>query len=102
MEVLECSQDFSHYNPMGMETRVLIRSDPKPNAVNPPPNDALDEIWLWSASWSQRYSCLKVWTHEWMDARTHARTPARVPSYKLTESLRLRWAKKLTKGLNCS
>ena len=29
-----------------------------------------------------------------MDGRTHARTPARVPSYKLTESLRLRWAKK--------
>ena len=23
-----------------METRVLIRSCPKPNAVNPPPNDA--------------------------------------------------------------
>ena len=40
------------------------------------PNDASDKIWLQSASWSRRYSCLKVWTH--------VRTPARVPSYKLT------------------
>ena len=42
----------------------------------PHPNDASDKIWLQSACWSRRYSCLKVWTHE--------RTPARVPSYKLT------------------
>ena len=46
----------------------------------PHPNDASDKIWLKSACWSQRYSCLKVWTHR----RTHAPTPARVPSYKLT------------------
>ena len=57
---------------VAMETRVLIRSSPKPNAVNPPPNDAPDEIWLWSAGWSQNYSCLKVWT----DARTYGRTDA--------------------------
>ena len=38
MKEQEWSQDFSHYNPMGaMETRVLIRSSQKPNAVNPPP-----------------------------------------------------------------
>ena len=41
MKELEWSQDFPHYNPMGaicaMETRVLIRSYPKPNAINPPP-----------------------------------------------------------------
>ena len=54
----------------------------------PYPNNALDEIWLWLTSWSQRYPCLKVWTDP--------RTPARVPSYKLTESLRLRWAKNIT------
>ena len=47
----------------------------------PHPNDAPDEVWLWLASWFQRYSCLKV------------RTPARVPYYKLTLSLRLWWAK---------
>ena len=58
----------------------------------PHPNDASDKIWLQSACWSRRYSCLKVWTHARThgrtDTRTHgrtdARTPARVPSYKLT------------------
>ena len=57
----------------------------------PHPNDASDEIWLRSASWSQRYSCLKVWT----DGRMYVRTPTRLPSYKLTLSLRLWWAKKM-------
>ena len=33
----------------------------------PHPNDAPNEIWLRPVSWSQRYSCLKVWT----DGRTH-------------------------------
>ena len=41
MKELEWSQDFTYYNPMGaicaMEIRVLIRSGPKPNAVNHPP-----------------------------------------------------------------
>ena len=39
MEELECSQEFLHYNPMGAICcpRVLIRSGPKPNAANPPP-----------------------------------------------------------------
>ena len=41
MKELEWSQDFLHCNPMGAicchGTRVLIRSSPKPNAVNPPP-----------------------------------------------------------------
>ena len=48
MKELEWSQDFPHYNPMAAfcchVTRVLIRSYPKPNAVNPHPNDAPDEI----------------------------------------------------------
>ena len=52
-------------------------------------NDASDEISLRLASWSQRYLCLKVWTQ-------HERTPARVPYYKLTLSLRLWWANKGT------
>ena len=47
MKELECSQDFSHYNPMGlfvaMETRVPIRSGPKPDAA-PHPNDASVKI----------------------------------------------------------
>ena len=38
--LLKCSQRFLHYNPMGisvaMETRVLIRSCPKPFAALPP------------------------------------------------------------------
>ena len=41
MKALECSQHFPHYNPMGasvaMDTRVLIRSGPKPNAAFPQP-----------------------------------------------------------------
>ena len=45
---------------VAMETRVLIRSGPKPNAAFPPSNDASDKIWLRSTHWSQRYSCLKV------------------------------------------
>ena len=31
-----------------------------------------------------RYSCWKVWTTQSTEAQTHGRTPARVPSYKLT------------------
>ena len=41
MKALEWSQHFPHYNPMGatvaMDTRVPIRSNPKPNAPFPPP-----------------------------------------------------------------
>ena len=43
MKALVCSQHFPHYNPMGailvlpMDTRVPIRSGPKPNAAFPPP-----------------------------------------------------------------
>ena len=40
MKALECSQLLPHFNPMGairaMDTRVLIRSGPKPNAAFPP------------------------------------------------------------------
>ena len=84
------SQGFPHYNPMGdICCHGNQSSDPiRPKNLMQPiprPNDAPDEIWLRSASWSQRYSCLKVWTH--------GRTPARVPYYKLTLSLRLWWAK---------
>ena len=72
-----------------METRVLIRSYQKPNAVNPPPPWCSWWNLIMMASWFQRYSCLKVWT----DGRTDGRTLARVPYYKLTLSLRLWWAK---------
>ena len=73
---------FPHYNPMG-----AIWSDLHQNLMQPfpHPNDASDKIWLQSACWSRRYSCLKVWTH----GRTAARTPAWAPSYKLTNVSRL-------------
>ena len=76
MEELECSQDFPHYNPMGAicchgnQSSDLARNLMQPI---PHPNDALDEIWLWSASWSQRYSCLKVWTDARTDGRSYRR-----------------------------
>ena len=64
MKELECSQDFPHYNPMGIIRcqghQNPIRSGPKPNVPFPHPNDASDKIWLHSAHGSQRYSCLKV------------------------------------------
>ena len=39
MKALEWSQHFPHYNPISvaMDTRVPIRSGPKPNAAFPPP-----------------------------------------------------------------
>ena len=41
MKAIECSQHFPHYNPwelsVAMDTRVPIRSGPKPNAAFPPP-----------------------------------------------------------------
>ena len=39
----------------------------------PYPNNAPDEILQRSASWSQRYSCLKVWTDGRTQGRTHGR-----------------------------
>ena len=33
MKALEWTQHFPHYNPMGADTRVPIRSGPKPNAA---------------------------------------------------------------------
>ena len=32
----ECAQHFPHYNPMAMDSRVPIRSGPKPNEAFPP------------------------------------------------------------------
>ena len=41
VKMLECSQEFPHYNPMelsiAMETRFTILSGSKPNAAFPPP-----------------------------------------------------------------
>ena len=71
-----------------METRVLIRSSPKPTTVNPPPQ--------WCSWWNlimigQLVS--EILMFESVDARTDELTPARVPYYKLTLSLRLWLAK---------
>ena len=49
----------------------------------PQPNNASDKIWLRSAHWLQRYSCLKLWT-----TKDRHRSPISSPT-----SLRLRWAK---------
>ena len=37
---------------VAMESRVLTRSGPKPEAAFPHPNDASDKIWLRLACWS--------------------------------------------------
>ena len=46
-----------------MKTRVPILPGPKPNAINPPPNDASDKIWLQMTHWLRRYSSLKMFTN---------------------------------------
>ena len=61
---------------VAMDTRVPIRSGPKPNAVFPHPNDGSDKISLRLAHWLRRYSSLKMFTD--------ARTPDRPVYYKLT------------------
>ena len=59
---------------VAMETRVLIRPDPKPN-TKPFPllNDAVDKIWSRLALLSLRYSSLKMCTDAGTDARTDGR-----------------------------
>ena len=93
MKELEWSQDFPIITlwelSVAMETRVLIRSYPKLNAINPPPQ--------WCFWWNliiigQLVS--EIFMIESVDGRTDRRTPARVTYYKLTLSLRLWWAKK--------
>ena len=101
MEELENSKDFPIITlwelSVAMETRVLIRSGPKPYAAFPPPNDAPDEIWFQSSCWSQRYSCFKVWTHAQMGGQLLESHPISSPgaeelkmSIKL-ESVDFRW-----------
>ena len=80
-----------------METRVLIWSYPKPNAINPPPQWC---FW-WNLIMIGRLVS-EIFMFESVDAhkdrrtggRTHRQTPAQVPYYKLTLSLWLWWAKK--------
>ena len=69
-----------------METRVLIRSSPKPNAINPPPQ--------WCSRWNLIMISLLV-LEIFMFESVDAPMTARVPYYKLPQSLRLRWANKL-------
>ena len=58
MKALECSQHFSHYNPMGAISchGNQFQSDLAQNLMQPfpHPNDASDKIWLPSAHWSPR------------------------------------------------
>ena len=55
----------------------------------PHPNGALDEF---DYDRSAGLRDIYVWK---LNVRTDGQMPARVPSYKLTESLRLRWTKNL-------
>ena len=65
VKALEWSQTFSHYSSIlelsvAMDTRVPIRSGPKPNAAFPRPNDGSVKILLRLANWLWRYSSLKM------------------------------------------
>ena len=60
MKALACSQHFPYYNLMG-----AIRCHGHQSS-DPIWSKASDKIWLQFTHWSQRYSCLKVWT----DGRT--------------------------------
>ena len=88
MKVLECSQDFPHYNPMGAVGCHGNQSSntiwPKTKAAFPPPQWCFVKIWLRSAHWLWRYSCLKVWTDTHTDWLTDRQTSARLVYYKLT------------------
>ena len=88
MKALEWTQHFPHYKPMGAicchGNQFPILPGPKPNAINPPPNDASDKIWLRLAHLLRRYSRLNMFTDPRTDGRTHARTPDRPVYYKLT------------------
>ena len=89
MKELDWSQDFPSITLRELSVAMKPKhgSNLAPNLMQPIPypNNSPDEIWFWLTSWSQKYSCLKKWTHGW--------TPARVQSYKLTGSPRLTWAK---------
>ena len=85
MKVLEWTQHFSHYNPMGaflLPWKPEFQSYLVQNLMQsiPHPNDASDKIWLRLAHWLRRYSSLKMFTYP----RTHAQTPDRPVYYKLT------------------
>ena len=73
MKALECSQHFPIITlwelSVAMDTRVPIRSGPKPNAAFPHPNDGSNIISLRLAYWLLRYSSLKMFT------QTHRQTP---------------------------
>ena len=70
-----------------METRVPILPGPKPNAINPHPNDASDKIWLRLAHCLRRYLSLKMFTDGRTDARTDGRRNDR---YTISSPLSLR------------
>ena len=97
---LEWSQSFSHYNPMG--------------AICCHGNQSFDSIWpktiyrqsptpmmLQMKFDNNRLAGLRD-IHSWKCGRTHGRTPARVPSYKLILILLLWRAKKETLVQGCS
>ena len=64
---------------VAMETRVPIRSNPKTNAAFPPSQWCL-ELLKFDCDWNT--GCRDI--HVWKCEQTDGRTPARVPSYKLT------------------
>ena len=92
MKELEMSQGFPHYNPLG--------------AICCHGNQSSDPIWAktWSSQSPTPMMLLMKFDydqpadlrdiHVWKCGQTDGRTPTRLPSYNLTLSLRLWWAKR--------
>ena len=96
-EELERSQNFPHYNPIGA---ICCHGNQSSNPIWPKTSGSLSATPLMLLMKFDNIQTAGVWDiHVWKcertDARADTRTPARVPSYKLPQSLRLRWANNL-------
>ena len=83
--------------PRTLKTCCTPKIHPKPNAVNPSPQ--------WCFRWNLIMIgplFLEIFMSESVNGRMDGWTPARVPSDKLTESLRLRWANKSALWSKCT
>ena len=104
MKELEWSQDFPHYNPM----EVICchgnqNSDPTlpKTSCNQSPTPMM-LLMKFDYDWPAGFRDIHVWKSGRTDAHTDGRTPAWVPYYKLTLSLRLLWAKNDIRDLDQS
>ena len=83
--------------PCNLKTCCTPKIHLKPNAVNPSPQ--------WCFGWNLIMIgplVSEIFMSESVNRRTDRWTPARVPSYKLTESLGLRWANKSALWSKCT